>query len=79
MSIQSILEKLDAEIALLEQAKHVLMQSGSTEGAGLRAGRKAVKVPGAAPGRKRKLSPEGRARIAEAQRKRWAARKRAAK
>ena len=82
MSIENVLAQIDAEIANLERAKVILT------GAGLAAtkrlpGRPPMsaqdKVAPAIPKKKRKLSPEGRARIAEAARRRWAAQKKAAK
>jgi hypothetical protein len=63
LNIHAILVQLDSEIAKLEQAKALLTTD---------------KTPAkAASGRpkKRQMSPEGRARIAAAQKKRWAAAK----
>jgi hypothetical protein len=72
MSLNDILSTIDADIARLQQVRALLTGSGK----GGR-GRKSVTMLSARP--KRTLSPEGRKRIAEAQRKRWAARKKAAK
>jgi hypothetical protein len=69
MTIANIIEELDAEIARLQQVR-ALLSNG--RGAG----------PGGSTGtvrRKRVLSAEAREKIAAAQRKRWAAQKRAAK
>ena len=66
MDTTSILASIDAEIAKLERARDVL--SG---GIGVGNGRTAV----TAKPKKRKLSAEARKRIADAQRKRWAAAK----
>jgi hypothetical protein len=76
MSISAILQELDAEIARLQQAKHLL--SGMTRGIPS-SGVRGTKSGAGGGRRKRVLSAEARQRIAEAQRKRWAARKKAAK
>ena len=76
MAIDSILEQIDAEIARLTQARSLLASMGKaavkvTE-------RKNKKSPAGAKGKTKKtrvLSPEARKRIADAQRKRWAAQK----
>jgi len=74
MTLEAIIHEIDIEIAKLEAAKQVL--SGACE---------AKKGPGRpkalatfVPKRKRAMSPEGRARIAAAQRARWAAQKKKA-
>jgi hypothetical protein len=68
MDAQSIIAALDAELELLHQARAVLAQSDTV----------VSKVKKEADGKPRKaakrvLSPEARMRIADAQRKRWAA------
>jgi hypothetical protein len=69
MAIESILSQIDAEIARLNQVRSLLAGSGS------------VQLPvgvGSSSTRTRKkhvLSPEARKRIADAQRRRWAAQK----
>ena len=79
MGIAEILASVDHEIAQLKQAR-ALLSSGST--AAKRApGRPkitAAKAGKPAKAKKRTLSPEGRKRIAEAQKLRWAAHKKAA-
>jgi hypothetical protein len=74
MAIDSILAQIDAEIARLTQARSLLANLGSasldviapkTTKASAKTKRK----------KKRVLSPEARKRIADAQRKRWAAQK----
>jgi hypothetical protein len=72
MDIDSILVALDAEIAQLQQVRAVLAQSGS--GASVEA---KTRMPAKKRGSKRTLSAEARKRIAEAQKKRWAAMKKA--
>jgi len=83
MAILGILASIDFDIAQLQQARALL--AGDTEKAPKKAvGRpkKAASVTSVAtkPAKKKKrnLSPEGRKRIAEAARKRWAAKKSAA-
>jgi hypothetical protein len=71
MAIETILTQIDSEIARLTQVRSLLAGSDSSSSAAQRAPRKAA-------GRSRKarvLSPEARKRIADAQRKRWAAQK----
>jgi hypothetical protein len=81
MEVVRIIAELDAQIAKLQQARALL--AGTTApaprtGPGRPKGSKnaAAKTAQAvtAP-RKRKLSPEGRKRIADAMKKRWAERK----
>ena len=67
MAIESILSQIDAEIARLTQVRSLLANSGG----------EAVHYPennGKSSTRKKHvLSPEARKRIADAQRRRWAA------
>ena len=89
MGVAEILATIDSEIANLQQAR-ALLSGGAAPAAKRKAGRpkksaykKAAAVsPAAAKPAKRKkkrhLSPEGRKRIAEAVKKRWAAQKAAA-
>jgi len=63
--IERILAELDKEISRLQQVRSLLTQDGARP-----ATTKVVR-------RKRKMSAEGRKRIADAQRKRWAKQKRA--
>jgi hypothetical protein len=79
MAIDSILALIDAEIASLTQARSLLASTGKvaakvTE----RKTEKAAKAPKKGK-KRRKLSAEARKRIADAQRKRWAALKAKAK
>jgi hypothetical protein len=71
MDVSNIIAEIDAKIASLQQARVVLSggrPKGSTNAV------KEVKV--ATPiKRKRNLSPEGRKRIAEAMKRRWAERR----
>ena len=73
MSIETIIAEIDAEIARLTQVRSLLAGSKgiSAAGSGTRARRGAAKTSR----KKRVLSADARKRIAEAQRKRWAAQK----
>lgn len=76
MSIDSILAQIDAEIATLTHARSLLASTGKVNPKVTK--RKTEKAPAKAKGKARKkrvLSPEARKRIADAQRKRWAAQK----
>jgi hypothetical protein len=82
MAIDTILAQIDAEIARLTQIRSLLANSGTvtTEVTERKPRKVAVAKVKAAPvktaaKKKRVLSAEARARIAEAQRKRWAAQK----
>ncbi|HEU5352667.1 MAG TPA: hypothetical protein VFU55_13830 [Terracidiphilus sp.] len=76
MAIAHILAQIDAEIALLKQARNLLAGTGKTTSTV--GGRAAKTVTGKAR-KKRVLSAEARKRIADAQRRRWAAQKAKAK
>lgn len=79
MDLKTILAELDAEIARLQQAKALLSSENALVIAAVRRGRPNNAVASPAPAKsakkKRNLSPEGRARIAEAVKRRWAAQK----
>ena len=74
MGVSEILAQIDREIAQLQQARS-LLSGGSTAA-------KPKKGPGRPPKKtvkkKRNLTPEGRRRIAEAVKRRWAEQKKAA-
>jgi len=72
MAIESILAQIDAEIASLTKVRALLASTGEVT-TGL-VGSPTKKRKGT---KKRQLSPEARKRIGDAQRKRWAAQKRA--
>ena len=72
MAISDILASIDCDIAQLQQAR-ALLSGGAAPTAKKAAGR-----PKKVAKKKRILSPEGRQRIAEAAKKRWAAKKAAA-
>ncbi|WP_158941926.1 hypothetical protein [Granulicella sp. S190] len=79
MEVSRIIAEIDAQILKLQQARTLL--AGTTTGASTRPGRgrpkgsKNVAAPASPAPRKRKLSPEGRKRIADAMKKRWAERR----
>ncbi len=85
MNIDSILSEIDAEIARLQQAKALL--GSTTSSVSAVAKRKPGRPPASASatsqasktiGKRRMMSPEGRAKIAAAQKARWAKSKKAA-
>ena len=80
---KSILSEIDAEIARLRQAKALLSSAGTTaikRKPGRPSKAAAIVVPVAQKAKKRKkMSTEGRERVRQAQIKRWAAVKQAAK
>ena len=78
MAIENILAQIDAEIASLMQVRSMLANVG--EAATKVTEPKTKKSSAKRKGRKKRvLSPEARKRIADAQRKRWAAQKAKAK
>jgi hypothetical protein len=83
MALNDVLSLLDAEIARFKAARAILAAGSMVTAAPLKAGRP-PKVQPASPKvpkhkKKRNLTPEGRARIAEAVKRRWANQKKAAK
>ncbi len=77
MEVSRIIEEIDTQIAKLQQARELL--SGTVTKVGKGRGRpKGSKNAKAAAPRKRKISPEGRKRIAEAMKRRWAERRKLA-
>lgn len=77
MPIKAILEELDAEIARLEQARAILTASTAIAPPTRGRPKKVLDIVPAPAKKKRKLTPEGRARIAEAVKRRWATQKKA--
>lgn len=74
VGVSEILVQIDREIVKLQQARNLLV-----EGTG-RTSKKSASTPTAKKTRKKKrnLTPEGRKRIAEAVKRRWAEQKKAA-
>jgi hypothetical protein len=83
MALKDIVSLIDAEIAALTKVRTLLAAGSTAIVAPRKAGRPPKVQPDsakvAASKKKRNLSPEGRARIAAAVKKRWAAQKKAAK
>jgi hypothetical protein len=77
MAIENILAQLDSEIARLQQARSLLATMGTAANTTRRKATKAAAKT--KPRKKRVLSAEARKRIADAQRKRWAAQRAKAK
>jgi hypothetical protein len=89
MDVRKIVAEIDAEIASLQQARAALMgldenlaalkpRRGRPKGSTNATKSAVVKMSKPAP-RKRNLSPEGRKRIADAMKRRWADRRKALK
>lgn len=75
MQVSEILQEIDKEIARLQQVRVLLAGETPKTRRGRKKGAVAkVSAPTKKTG-KRKLSPEGRKRIAEAMKKRWAERR----
>jgi len=72
MATDSIVALIDAEIATLTQVRALLANTGKVA---LKLAKREAKAAPAKPKQKRVLSPDARKRIADAQRKRWAAQK----
>lgn len=68
MQVNQILSEIDQEISRLQQVRALLSDDAPRKAYGTRSGGT----------RKRKISPEGRRRIAEAMKRRWAERKKQA-
>jgi hypothetical protein len=80
VEVSRIIAEIDAQIVKLQQARALLGGTTTTPkrtGPGRPKGSKNITAttPAAATPRKRKLSPEGRKRIADAMKKRWAERR----
>ena len=75
MEVTKIIAEIDAQIQKLQQARELLsgFAAAGTKGPGRPKGSK-----NAGSAKKRKLSPEGRRRIQEAMKRRWAERRKAA-
>jgi hypothetical protein len=87
LEVNRILAEIDAQISKLQQARALLAGSGTTAASAVAKKavgrpRKVVAAPTASKSttsgrKKRNLSPEARKRIADAQKKRWADRRKA--
>lgn len=72
MATESILAQIDAEIAKLVEVRKLLSRTGLVTSKGIA---RAVRTAAGRAPKKRVLSADARKRIADAQRKRWAAQK----
>lgn len=77
VEVREILAELDREIVRLQQAR-TLLAGGTVRKPRGPNKKAAVAIGAAAAPKKRKLTPEGRKRIAEAMKRRWAERKKLA-
>lgn len=75
MDVSRIVSEIDAEIARLQQARSALTGIAGSGTVAPRRGRPKGTVNKTTSQRKRNLSPEGRKRIAEAMKRRWAERR----
>jgi hypothetical protein len=81
VEVSRIIAEIDGQIAKLQQARALLAEGGAAApraGRGRPKGSKNLATAAAPKTGKRKLSPEGRTRIAEAMKKRWAERRKQA-
>ena len=79
MEVSRIIAEIDEQISKLQQARELLSGTAvKVKGRGRPKGSKNAKTAAKAAPRKRKISAEGRKRIAEAMRKRWAERRKLA-
>ena len=79
MEVSNIIAEIDVQIQKLQQARNLLAGSEEAPRRGPGRPKGSTKAAAAPPTgeRKRKLSPEGRKRIAEAMKRRWAERAKA--
>jgi hypothetical protein len=75
VEVNRIIAEIDAQISKLQQARALLAGTTKSAGSTGRGRPKGSKNAAATTPRKRKLSPEGRKRIADAMKKRWAERR----
>jgi hypothetical protein len=80
MEVSRIIAEIDAQISKLQQARALLAGTTSKigKGPGRPKGSRNAKAASTSAPRKRKLSPEGRKRIADAMKRRWAERRKQA-
>ena len=81
MEVSRIIAEIDAQISKLQQARELLSGADVVKRAGPgrpKGSKNSVPATPATAAKKRKLSPEGRKRIAEAMKRRWAERKKTA-
>jgi hypothetical protein len=79
MDTKEIIAQIDSEIARLQDAKSILSDRTTTPTIKAKRGPEAKTAPTPTTAKRRILSPEARARIAAAQKARWAKVRKAAK
>jgi len=77
MGVSEILASVDREIALLKQVRALLVGTAGAAPAAIKKVKSLKPAKKASAKKKRRLSPEGRKRIAEAVRRRWEAQRKA--
>ena len=77
MEVDRIIAEIDAQISKLQQARELLAGTTPKSGKGPGRPKGSKNAKQATAPKKRKLSPEGRKRIADAMKKRWAERRKA--
>jgi hypothetical protein len=75
VEVSRIIVEIDAQISKLQQARALLAGTAAPAGRGRPKGSKNAPSATTSPRKRRKLSPEGRKRIADAMKKRWAERR----
>jgi hypothetical protein len=75
VEVSRIIAEIDAQISKLQQARTLLAGTAAPAGRGRPKGSKNASPAATQPRKRRKLSPEGRKRIADAMKKRWAERR----
>jgi hypothetical protein len=75
VEVSRIIAEIDAQISKLQQARALLAGTAAPAGRGRPKGSKNAPSTATSPRKRRKLSPEGRKRIADAMKKRWAERR----
>ncbi|MGA1981043.1 MAG: hypothetical protein ABSG84_01110 [Acidobacteriaceae bacterium] len=80
MEVSRIIAEIDAQISKLQQARELLsgISAKASKGPGRPKGSKNAKAAAKTAPSKRRLSPEGRKRIADAMKRRWAERRKLA-
>lgn len=81
MEVSRIIAEIDAQISKLQQARDLLAGTAVKAGKGPgrpKGSKNANEATSTSAPRKRKLSPEGRKRIADAMKRRWAERRKQA-
>lgn len=75
MEVTRIIAEIDAQIVKLQQARALLADASQPARSGRGRPKGSKNGPAVSSKKKRKLTPEGRKRIADAMKKRWAERR----